>query len=230
MGTLFQRMSQRQSGNEHGVTVAEKSKLFSDGGSVGGEDEAASAGSAGGGEGAYEHEQRGAGEVEIGEESVDEPKIVRRVDENARATASRNELPFMLTSDAFQHAGRGGADRDHAAAFSFGLIDCARSFLGNAKALLVHDMSGEVLSFDRGEGAQAHMQRHIEDANAVCFQILEQFFSKMEPSSGGCHRTFLHSENGLITLHIILESGGGLPLNVGRERDFTNDIKRIEDI
>src|SRR3954462_8704386 len=134
MGNALQRIFSPKSREEHGVAVAEKAEAFADRGGVGLQDEVAAAGFAGGSEGAYEHEQGGAGEVEVGEEGIHDFEIAGRVEKKAGAAVSSNELSMVGGSDAFQHARGGGADGDDAAAFGFGLVDGAGRFFGNMKS------------------------------------------------------------------------------------------------
>lgn len=78
--------------DEHGVTIAEEAVALSDGFGVGVEDEFAAFGAAGGGEGADEHEEGGFGEVKVGEEGVDDFKLVGRIDEEAGFGGGGNDF------------------------------------------------------------------------------------------------------------------------------------------
>src|SRR5207244_1637089 len=65
--------------HEHRVAVAEKSITLVDGFGVGGEDQFASASFVRGGESADEHQQRGAGEMKIRQQRVNDFEYVRRM-------------------------------------------------------------------------------------------------------------------------------------------------------
>src|SRR4051794_19942885 len=112
MGNALQRIFSPESREEHGVAVAEKAEAFANGGGVGLQDEIAAAGFSRGGEGAYEHEQRGARKMEVGQEGVHHFEIAGWVEKDAGAAASGNELSIVGGGHALQDTRGGGADGD----------------------------------------------------------------------------------------------------------------------
>ena len=70
-------------GDEHAVAVGVEAVAFADGFVVGGKDEFAA------GEGTDEHEEGGAGEVEIGDERPGLLEFLGRMDEDAGAAGAR---------------------------------------------------------------------------------------------------------------------------------------------
>jgi len=69
------RRSNRRLKNEHGIAEAEEAVVVLEGMAVGAE------GEVGAGEGSDEKEERGVGEVKVGEETADPFKFVRGIDE-----------------------------------------------------------------------------------------------------------------------------------------------------
>src|SRR5438093_3250036 len=78
--------------HEHRVAVAEKPVALVDRFGVSGENQFASASFVRGGKGAHEHQQRGAGEMKIRQESVNDFEFVRRMNEDACFAGARHNL------------------------------------------------------------------------------------------------------------------------------------------
>ena len=108
--------------NQHAIAVGEEAVFFFDGFGVGLEDEVAVR------KGGDEHDQGALREVEVGEEGVDDFKLVGRVDENIGFSV--RFLKFCAVAcEAFEHSGAGGASGDDAAGgVLFGGIDAGGCF------------------------------------------------------------------------------------------------------
>ncbi len=138
--------------DEHGVAIAEKAVLVLDGESVGFENEVASLGSFGGGEGGDEHEQRGFGEVEVGDEGVDDAEGGWGVEEDGGGTGACGDGAMFL-GEVFEDPDGGGADADDAAFFLDGLLDGIGSGGADGEAFRMHAVILHGGAFDGGEGA-----------------------------------------------------------------------------
>lgn len=115
--------------DEHGIAVTEEPVTLGDGVVVGLEDEVASVDFSGGGEGADEHKEGAAGEVEVGEEGVDDSEMSRGVEEELsgafhgleRVGAVGSGVEGVLEAGCgFEHPTAGGANGDDAALLGFG--------------------------------------------------------------------------------------------------------------
>jgi hypothetical protein len=184
-------------GDEHAVAVGVEAVAFADGFLVGGEDEFAA------GEGADEHEERGTGEVEIGEERAGLLEFVGGVDEDAGAAGTRLDGAGRL---GLEDACDGGADGDAA----FGGIEGGGGVGGNRVALLVHFVVLDVFGFHGEEGSSSDMKREESVGN-----FLENFGSEVEAGCGSGDGAGVGGVNGLVALVV---GGIGIALEVGRER------------
>ena len=110
-----------------GVAVGEELVSFADGFFVGGNDAVFVV------EGADQHEERGFGQVEVGDEFVDDFELVARVDEDAGAAgACGDAVPaggFVPDRGGFHGPGGCGAYGDYAPAGLHGLVDQVGCFL-----------------------------------------------------------------------------------------------------
>src|SRR5690606_3805298 len=110
-----------------------------------------------------EHEQRGARQVEVGDESIDGPVAVAGTDEEAGPAAARRD-DAILTGDALQRAGHGRADAPHRTSTGPYLVDRVRRFRRHLVPLLVHRVLARVLDLDRPERTYADVQQDARDS------------------------------------------------------------------
>ena len=105
-------------GQKHAVAIAEKAVFLLDGVAIGGEDWFVSR------EGRDEHEQAGLGQVEVGEQGVDEAELEAGGDEDFRfAGMGLERTAGGLKRAVFQRADDRSADGDDAAAFGGSAVD-----------------------------------------------------------------------------------------------------------
>ena len=106
----------------------------------------------GAGEGADQHEQGGARQVEVRHQAVHGAETEAGADEDGGFAGEG--LHAVLRHRGFQQAERGGADGDHAG----GGADFGGGLFGDLAALGVHVVLVRVAAHGQ-EGACAHMQR-----------------------------------------------------------------------
>jgi len=190
--------------DEHAVAVGVEAVALAEGLAVGFEDEFA------GGEGADEHEEGALGEVEVGEEGVDDLELVGGVDEDVGAAAGGGEW-FALTAEVFEGAGDGGADGHDAP----GGIDLGGGCGLEGEVFLVHAVLAGVLDGDGAECANAD----VEGEEAVGLGG-EEFGGEVKSGGGGGDGAVLFGEDGLVAIAVGLFL---LAVNVGREGEAAVD-------
>lgn len=215
---------------EHRIPVTEEAIALANGFGVGGEHEFAAGGVAGRGEGADEHEQGGAGQVEIGEERVHNLKSAGRINKNAGAAAAGKHAPVILRGDRFQNAHGGGADGNDAATGGFGFVDEPRRFRADFVTLFVHRVAGERFGFDGRERAEADMQGDETNLDAARANFGKKRFGEMQAGSGRGDGTRRRGINGLITDFVGGEIGGFFSFDVRGEGNFAESVERIQNI
>ena len=140
--------------------------------------------------------------------------------------ARRNEdLGFALRlaggRPGLQAAHRRRAHRHHAAAARFAI---GKRLLGGQRHLVplaVHAVLGQVLGFDRLEGAGAHMQGDVGGVHAPRLQVGQQGLVKMQRRGGRGHGTGGFGKHGLVALGVLRRvrvCALLLALNIGRQR------------
>lgn len=193
-----------ESEDEHAVAVGVEAVFFADGLVVGFEDEFA------GGEGADEHEEGAFGEVEVGEEGVDDVELVGRVDEDVGAAGGGFE-GGAVAAEVFEGAGDGGADSDDAV----GGIDFVCGLGAELEVFFVHAVFLEVIDGNRTEGADAD----VEGEEAVGMGG-EELGGEVEAGGGGGDGAVLFGVDGLVAFAVGVFL---LTIDVGREGESAVD-------
>ena len=166
--------------------------------------------------GAHQDQQRGLGQVEVGEQPVHHPEAVARGDEQIRlATASHAAAGLQCPQ-------RRGADGHHWPSLGLGAGDGLRCLGRQRVALTVHVVLRQVFGAHRQEGARTHMQRQVCAFDAARSQRRQQRLIKVQAGRGGGHRARLAGEHGLIARLVGLIR---LVLDVGRQRQFTQPLQ-----
>lgn len=168
----------------HGVTIAEEAETLRDRGLVGLEDQFATDDFVGGGESADQHEERGAWEVEIREQSVDQMELRGGHEKKVGGARAGDELAFMGARDAFENSKGGGADGDDAVPVATGPLDRFRRGGWYLIRFGVHDVIGRIFGLDRGECPDSDVQGDFGDANTGISELLEQFDRKVQSGGG----------------------------------------------
>jgi hypothetical protein len=220
----------KPSNDEHRISVAEEAVVFADGFGVGGKDEFAAGGLTGSGKGADEHEQCGAGQVEVGEKPIHDLEGIRRINKNAGAATAGNECPVILGGDRFEHTNSRCADSNDAAVRGFGFVDEARSVGAEFVALFVHRVAGERIGFDGRKRAEADVQCDEASLNAACTNLGEERFGKMKTSGRCSDRAGRRGIYGLVTKFVGCEVGGIFSFDVRRQRNFAERNESVADV
>ena len=108
------------------------------------------------GKGADQHHQAALGQMEIGDQHVDQLELKARRNENACVAAS-----LACLGPALQRAHGGSAHSHNTAAARLAVGDGLLRRGGYLVPLAVHLVLGQVLRFHRLEGASTHMQCHM---------------------------------------------------------------------
>src|SRR5687768_8661104 len=137
--------------NEHGVAIREEAVALADRMAVGLEEALLAR------EGAYQHEQGGFRQVEIGEQPFYHLELEAGIDEKIRGA-----LALAAEREALQRPQRGRAHGQRAA-----LSQRFERFRRNGIALLVHAVRLDLVDAHRLEGAGADVQGDAGDARAA---------------------------------------------------------------
>ena len=133
----------------------------------------------GAGDGTDEHEQRRFGQMEIGDDVVDDFLPVARRDENV-GFAGKRVQDSVIVGGAFQQTQRGCADGDNAVAVLFRFVYYLAGVRGNDAVFGVHLMVFGVFDFDRQESSGADMQGQENLFDAFFIQSLQDARGKMQ--------------------------------------------------
>ena len=177
---------------------------------------------------ADEHEQCGAGDVEVGEQGVHDFELARRVDEDFCAAFASDDLPVMLRGDTFQHPHTRCADGDDAAVLTLGGVYCARGGVADGVAFFVHLVRGEVGGVDARESSEADVQRDETNFNAECADFFQQLGCEMQTGGGrgdGAERLRI---DGLVAVQIFRLLG--VAADVGRQGDFPEGVEFVQNV
>src|SRR5205823_5727218 len=109
------------------------------------------------GEGADQHQQRGARQVEVGEQPVDDPEAESRIDEQPGLAAQ-----FAGLRGGFERAQRSRAYGEHAAA-----AECVHGLPRDGIALGMHAVVLDPLAAYRLKRADPDMQGQLRQARAA---------------------------------------------------------------
>ncbi len=88
----------------------------------------------------------------------------------------------------------------------------------------MHAMFGGIFTFNRGEGAGAHMKRQVESFDPPPVKGLEKFPRKVQPCGRGGDRAFHPGIDGLVSFGI---GGHRLPFEVGWDGRFSRGFQDL---
>lgn len=184
----------------------------------------------GAGEGADQHEQRGLWQVEVGEERVDELKLVAGAEEDTGLTGVGVQRRAGGHAGAVLEGANGrGAGGDDAAAFAAGAVDGGGGVCGQGVGFGVETDVGEVLDADGLEGAEADVEGDVGDLDTVGADLLEDRGGEVEAGSGrggGAVGGFA-GVDGLVAGAV----GGGVgAVQVGRQGDVAEAVEGGEEV
>ena len=157
-------------------------------------------GEVGASEGSDEKEERGVGEVEVGEETADPFKFVGRIDEFGGGALMGGE-----GGGGFEDAGGGGADGDKFVGGGGFFGEASWDFI----MFRVHGVIAKVFCFDGAKGAESD----VESDEGVG-EVGEEFGGKVEASGGGGDGAWGLGVGGLVV-------GGVGRLEIGLALDFS---------
>ena len=182
-------------------------------------------------EGAYQHEQRGLRQVEVGQHRLDhfefETYFRIWVDEKVGRCRAGDDCSFADANGVFERADRCGADSDYSAASAEGVINGGGGAGRDGIRLGVEFVILDALDPDWLEGSQADVQRDVDSLDVALTDSVEALGCEVKTRSGGCHRSALLGIDGLVALAI---AEGIRTSDVGWERDVANAIENSEEI
>jgi hypothetical protein len=194
------RMGGKVSQNEHAVAVGEEAVFLLDGVAVGGEGEVCA------GEGGDEEQERGLGEMEVGEDAVDALESEAGVDE---------EIGFAgvaAADEGFNGADGCGADGEEA----LGVMDLICGGFRDEEAFLVEFVFFDGLRLQGLKGAETDVEGDLGDLGAGGADGVEDAGREMEAGGGGGDGAGLLGVDGLIAFGVGVGIGAA---DVGGERD-----------
>ena len=208
--------------NKHTIPVAEEAVVLLDGVAIGGENRLAP------GEGADQHQQARLGQVEVGEQGVDEAELETGGDEDFRFAGVRLErMTGGLERAVFEGTDDGGTDSDDAAAFGFGAVNGFGGGGSERVALAVQADFVHALHAQRGKGAQADVEGEAGNFDAASGERVEDLRSEVQPGRGRGDGAAFTAEDRLVALAV---GGGVVTADVGRQRDVADAVERGEEV
>ena len=205
-----------QSDDEHGISEGEETILLLDGLVIGLPHEIVPR------ESSNQHHERASRHVEVGNESLGNVELVRRVDE------------FVGPTDVgLQVVGRGKAgldgphhccsDRSHGVHGRLERHVSPLSHLGrNVIEFAVHAMLGQILDLYRAKRPQPGMQRHWKNIHSLLFQGGDELRGEVQTGGRSRDSTALRSKHRLISIFVFRLD---IPLQIrrdGRLPDFVD--------
>ena len=145
--------------------------------------------------------------MEVGDQGVRHLEAVAGIDEDIRPSGAGLHGAVLLCPG-FHRAAGGGAHADDAPAIGTGTVDEVGCLLGDDAVLAVHLMLGDFVLLHRTEGAKAHVQRHIANANAHGLHLFQQLLRKMQARrgcGGAAHHLGIHRLVALAILQFLLD-------------------------
>ena len=177
-------------------------------------------------EGGDQHEQRGAWEVKVGEQTIDDAEAIAGCDEEPGFAASRAKTS-VLGGASLQRPHHGGADGDHAAAPITGARDRLDRVPGQVVTFGMHSMIVGIVGADREEGPGADMQGDERMGDAALLEPRHQRVGEMQRRGRRGHGTVMPREPRLIVPIV-----GVVPrfatFDVGRKRHAPVALQRLD--
>lgn len=210
--------------DQHGVAKAVEAVTSGNGLVVSVEDELTV------GEGADEHQQGGSGEVEVGDQGVDDAETETRVDEEVGWAAEGDDgaaWAWVLSgalAGGLQDADGGCADGDHAVAGEFGLVDLLGDFGAEFAELGVDGVLFDVLLGNGAEGVEADVEGDEGELYTQVAEAEEEFWGEVEAGGGCGDGSRLPGVDRLVAFGV---GKGGV--DVGRKGDLTEVLEEVID-
>lgn len=170
-------------------------------------------------EGGNEHDEGAFGQVEVGDEAIDAVELDARIQEDGGVSAASLDLA-VLGGDGFQCAAARGADCDDAVPGGLGLPDALGGLLADGVPLAVHLVVGDLILHHGAEGAEADVQGHFSDADALGADGIHQLRGEVQTGRRGGGASKLLGVDGLI-LALVFELLG----DIGRQRHFAKFVQ-----
>ncbi len=178
------------------------------------------------GEGADQHEQGRARQVEVGQQQVGAAEPVAGRDEDVGLALERME-PAVGVDGALQQAQAGGADGDDAPARRPRGVDPLGRRGADLAPFAMHAVVLDPLGLDRQEGAGADVEGQEHAADAGVLQRPEQAFGEVEPGGRRGDRARPLGVDGLVVGAVgVLRALG--PRDVGRQRHLAGLFQGVE--
>ena len=173
-------------------------------------------------EGASEHQEAAAGQVEVGEQTLDDAKAIPGRDHELGRALTRNDSPFVGQANAFQRSRHRRAHRHDRPPLGASGLDAARGRLADLEALAPDFVVAHVLGLHGEKGPRAHVQGdpHRVDSREA---LLVEVQTRRRRGHGSQGR----SEDALIASLVLRVDTIG-PLNVGRQGQLPALSKHIE--
>src|SRR3974390_3408102 len=133
------------------------------------------------GEGGDQHDERGLGQVEVGEQGADDAEVESGIDEDVgRAGLGGDAAVGRLTGGVFEGADSGCADSDDAAAGVAGELDFLPRYGRNRIPLAVDFVLLDDLDADGLEGAESDVQGDFGGVDAAGADAVENLGREMK--------------------------------------------------
>ena len=182
-------------------------------------------------ESAYEHQQRGLRQVEVGQHRFDyfefETCFGICVDEEVGCCGACDDCSCAYSNGMFERANRCGADGDYSAPGAEREIKGRGGVGGDGIRFGVEFVILDAIDADRLECSEPDVQRDFGGLDAALTDSVENLRSEVKARSGRGYRSALLSIDGLIALAITGRIGAR---DVGRERDVADAIECGEKI
>ena len=123
------------------------------------------------GERTDQHDQCGLGEMEVGNQAVQNAEAITGVDEDFGVAALRAQCSVLIRRG-FEGAAARRADTYNATARRLCAVHSLCGFLAHHIELLVHMVLQNVLLLHRAEGAESHVEGHTHNDNALLRKTL----------------------------------------------------------
>ena len=122
-------------------------------------------------QGGNQHYQRGFGQMEVGDQSVQHLEAIARIDKNVRVVTAFLQMAVFIAG-AFHGAAAGGTHADNPVAALLCPVDLFRRFRAHLIIFGMHVMLLHVFHLHRPEGTESHMQGHIGQIHTHVLNLL----------------------------------------------------------
>jgi hypothetical protein len=210
--------------NQHAVAVAIKTIPLQHGFSIGAQDQPPA------GERRHQHQERGAGEMEIGEQPVHRPELEPGTDKKVGRTRPGEEA--ALLPGAFQGPDDCRPDGEDRPGVFLARTDRPGRFWTNSVPLREHPVVIEAVDFDGLKGCLPDFEVDGTQRGALFFDAPQDPRCEVKPGRGRGDRPIVAGKNRLVSLPVELPQPRLLPsaLDIGRKRCVPDFFQSPQDV